>query len=118
MNYLHHHAVKQEKRGNAKWKIVYDGSSHEDHAPSLNDALEMGPDLLPQILVTLLRLRLYPVGIIGDNSQAFMQLSLDRNDRDLTRFLWYRVTADDEGNYDSTGDVMTYRFTRLPYGLT
>jgi hypothetical protein len=118
MYYLAHHAVEKEKRGDAKWRIVFDGSSHEDQAPSLNDALEMGPNLLPEILAILLRFRLYPVGIIGDISQAFLQLSLDRNDRDLTRFLWYRVTADDEGNYDTTGDVMTYRFTRLPFGLT
>jgi hypothetical protein len=96
--YLPHHAVEKEERGDAKWRIVFDGSSHEDHAPSLNDALEMGPNLLPEILATLLRFRVYPVGIIGDISQGFLQLSLDRNDRDLTGFLWYRVTADDEGN--------------------
>jgi hypothetical protein len=118
MYYLPHHAVVKEKRGDAKWRIVFDGPSHEDHAPSLNDPLEMGLNLLPKILATLLRFRLYPVGIIGDISQAFLQLSLDRNDRDLTRFLCYRVTADDEGNYDTTGDVMTCRFTRLPFGLT
>jgi hypothetical protein len=118
MYYLPYYAVEKEKRGDAKWRIVFDGSSHKDHAPSLNDALEMGPNLLPEILATLLRFRLYPVGIICHISQAFLQLSLDRNDRDLTRFLWYRVTTDDEGNYDTTGDVMTYRFTRLPFGLT
>jgi len=44
---LPHHAVRKEKRGVAKWRIVFDGSSHEDHAQSLNDALEMGPNLLP-----------------------------------------------------------------------
>jgi hypothetical protein len=118
MYYLPHYAVKREKCGDAKWKIVFDGSSHGDHAPPLNDALEMGPNLLPEILATLFRFRLYPVGIIGDISQAFLQLSLDKNDRDLTRFLWYHVTADDEGNYDTTGDVMTYRFTRLQFCLT
>jgi hypothetical protein len=35
--YLSHHAVKKEKRGETIWRIVFDGSSHEDHAPSLND---------------------------------------------------------------------------------
>jgi len=84
--YLPHHAVKKEKRGEAKWRIVFDGSSHEDHAPSLNDVLEMGPKLLPEVLGTLLRFRLYPVGIIGDIGQAFLQLSLNKRDRDLTRF--------------------------------
>jgi hypothetical protein len=118
MYYMPHHPVEKEKRGDAKWRIVFDGSSHEDHAPSFNDALEMGPNLLPESLAILLRFRHYPIGIIGDISQSFLQLSLDRNYRDLTRFLWYRVTADDEGNYDTTGDVMTYRFTRLPFALT
>jgi len=37
--YLPHHAVKKEKRGVAKWRIVLGGSSREDHAPSVNDAL-------------------------------------------------------------------------------
>jgi len=51
---LSHHAVKKEKRGEAKLRIVFDGSSNEDHAPSLNDVLEMGPNLPPEILATLL----------------------------------------------------------------
>jgi hypothetical protein len=115
--YLPHHAVKKEKRGEAKWRIVFDGSSHEDHSPSLNDVLEMGPNLLPEILVTLLRFRLYPVGIIGDIGQAFLQLSLHKGDRDLTSFLWYCVIKDEDGNYDTTREMITYRFTRLPFGL-
>jgi hypothetical protein len=116
--YLPHHAVKKEKQGDTKWRIVFDRSPHEDHAPSLKEALEMGPNLLPEILGTLLRFRLYPVGLIGDISQAFLQISLDRKDRDLTRFLWYRVTTDGEGNYNTTEDVITNRFIRLPFGLT
>jgi hypothetical protein len=116
--YLPHHAVKKEKRGETKWRIVFDGSSHENHSPSLNDALEMGPNLLPEILATLLRFRLYPVGIIGDIGQAFLQLSLHKGDRDLTRFFWYRVIKDEDGTYDTTREIITYRFTRLPFGLT
>jgi hypothetical protein len=96
----------------------FDGSSHEDHAPSLNDALEMGPNLLPEILGTLLRFRLYPVGIMGDIGQAFLQMSLNKRDRNLMSFFWYRVIKDDDGNYDTTRELITYRFTRLPFGLT
>jgi len=84
----------------------------------VNDALEIGPNLLPEILATLLRFRLYPVGIIGDIGQAFLQLSLNRRDRDLTMFFWHLVTKDEDGNYDTTRDIITYRFTRLPFGLT
>jgi GrpB-like predicted nucleotidyltransferase (UPF0157 family) len=70
--YLSHHAVKKEKRGDAKWRIVFDGSPHEDHALSLNDALEMGPNLIPEIFAIMLRFRLYPVGITVDIGQAFL----------------------------------------------
>jgi hypothetical protein len=78
----------------------------------------MGPNLLPEILATLLRFRENPVAIIGDIQQAFLQLTLDSEDRDLTRFLWYRISQDDKGNHYTTNEVLTYRFTRLPFGLT
>ena len=37
-----------------KHRIVFDASSHEQDSPSLNDVLEIGPNLLPEILATLL----------------------------------------------------------------
>jgi len=50
--------------------------------------------------------------------QAFLQLSLNRRDRDLTRFFWYRIIKDEDENYDTTRKIKTYRFSRLPFGLT
>jgi hypothetical protein len=78
----------------------------------------MGPNLLPELFATLLRFRFNPVAIIGDIHQAFLQLQLDEKDRDLTRFFWYCVTRDDKGNYNTTDEMICYRFTRLPFGLT
>jgi hypothetical protein len=78
----------------------------------------MGPNLRPELFATLLRFRLNPVTIIGDIHQAFLQLQLDEKDRDLTRIFWYRVTRDDEGNYNTIDDVICYRFTLLLFGLT
>ena len=77
---------KKEKRGETRWRIVFDGSSHEDHAPSLDDTLEMRPNLQPEILATLLRFRLHTVDIISDIGQAFLQLILHEWDRKMTRF--------------------------------
>jgi len=116
--YLPHHAVSKGKREDTKWRIVSDASSHEKGAPSLNDTLEMGPSLLPEIFATLLRFRLNPTAIVGDIQKAFLQLQLDEKDRDLTRFFWYRVTRNDGGNYSTTDEVICYRFTQLPFGLT
>ena len=114
--YLPHHAVSKGKRGDTKWRIVFDAPSHEKGATSLNDTLEMGPILLPEIFATLLRFRLNPMAIVGDIQQAFLQLQVDE-DRDLTRFFSYRVTRNDGGNYSTTDEVISYRFTRLPFGL-
>jgi len=36
----------------------------------------------------------------------------------LTRFSWYRITQDSEGHYHTTDEIITYCFTRLPFGLT
>ena len=105
--YLPHHAVKKEKCTAVKWRIVFDASSHEPGSPSMNDFLEMGPNLLPEILSILLRFRLHKYAILGDVSQAFLQISLDPTDRDLTRFLWYRLVPNSQGSYNITEDVIT-----------
>ena len=101
--YLPHHAVTKEKRKNIKWRIVFDASSHEPGFPSLNDSL---------------RFRLYACAIFGDVSQAFLQITLQPTDRDLTQFLLYRVVPNSQCSYHTTDEVITYRFTRLPFGLT
>ena len=105
--YLPHHVVKKERRRKIKWRIVFDASSSEDNSPSLNDVLEIGPNLLPEVLATLLHFRKHPVAVIGYIRQAFLQLSLDRKDRDLTRFFLYSFSQDDTGGYYTTNEVVT-----------
>jgi hypothetical protein len=116
--YLPHHLVKKERRGKLKWRIVFVVSSSEVNSPTYIDVLEMGPNLLPEALAALLQIRRYPVAIIGHIQQAFLQLSLDRKDRNVTSFLSYRISQDYKGGYYTTNEVVEYRFTRLPFGLT
>ena len=59
-----------------------------------------------------------PGGYCRRHSQAFLQLQLEENDRDLTTFFWDRVKRYDKGDYNTTEEVICYRFTRLPFGLT
>ena len=115
--YLPHQVVSKAKGGETKWRVVFDASSHEKGAPSLNDTLEMGPNLLPELFALLLRFRLSPRAIVGDIRQAFLQLQLEDKDRDLTRFFWYHIIRDD-GHYKTLNEVICYRFTRVPFGLT
>jgi hypothetical protein len=81
-----------------KWRNIFDASSHEKGLPTLNDTVEVGRNLLPEIFATLLGFRLKPVAIVGDIHQAFLQLQLEENDGDLTMFFWYRVKRDDDGD--------------------
>ena len=71
-------------------RIVFDASSHEN-APSLNNALAKGPNLLPELFGIFLRFRLSPRAIVGDIRLAFLQLKWEEKDRDLTRFFWYHI---------------------------
>ncbi|GBO19981.1 hypothetical protein AVEN_24627-1, partial [Araneus ventricosus] len=92
--YLPHHVVEKQKNNNAKYRIVFDGSSHSLRHPSLNEA------------------------IICDGSQAFLQLTLSEEDRDATRFLWFRSEKDADGKTHLLNDILIYRFPRLPFGLS
>ena len=72
-----------------------------------------GPVLLPDLAGVLLRFRLFPIGIISDIENAFLQLSLKTDDRDVTRFLWVK-----DFNHPPTDDnLIIYRFARVSFGV-
>ncbi|GFS91549.1 uncharacterized protein NPIL_251151 [Nephila pilipes] len=66
----------------------------------------------------LLRFPLSKIAIIRDGSQAFLLLILADEDRDATRFLWYKTEYTSDGNLCKADEFVTYRFTRLPFTLT
>ncbi|GFU57755.1 integrase catalytic domain-containing protein [Nephila pilipes] len=66
----------------------------------------------------LLRFRLSKIAITSDGSQTFLQLILADEDRDATRFLWYKTEYTSDGNLCIADEIVTYRFTRLPFGFT
>ncbi|GFT31710.1 integrase catalytic domain-containing protein [Nephila pilipes] len=56
--YLPHHSVKEIANEETKCRLVFNASAHSPGHLSLNNALEIGPYLLPNIMATLLRFRL------------------------------------------------------------
>ncbi|GFU30642.1 integrase catalytic domain-containing protein [Nephila pilipes] len=74
--YLPHHTVKKTAYEETKSHIVFFASSHSPCHQSLSDALEIGPNLLLDIMATLLRFGLSKIAITCDRSQAFLQLIL------------------------------------------
>ncbi|XP_064475639.1 uncharacterized protein LOC135389533 [Ornithodoros turicata] len=112
MYYTPHHAVIREDRVTTKIRIVFDASSHEVHTKSLNDNLDSGPNLNPDIMTVLLKFRLYPVALVTDAQKAFLQIMIREEDRDALRFLWYE-TEPEEGK--PLPKIVAWRMNRVTF---
>ena len=113
-HYLPHHCVVKEGSETTKLRIVFDASAKpRDTARSLNECLFKGPNLLPDLCGILVRFRLKPIGIMSDVEKAFLQIGLEKTDRDVTRFLWLKDIDDPV----TSSNVITYRFCRIPFGV-
>ena len=105
--YIPHHGVT--KAGSDKLRIVYDGSAKSSKdKTSLNECLSAGPSLTNELIAMLMRFRTHNEVLTGDIMKAFLQIIVALQDRDYLRFLWY----------DTNGELVVYRFTRVPFGLT
>uniref|UniRef100_A0A7I4YY06 Integrase catalytic domain-containing protein n=1 Tax=Haemonchus contortus TaxID=6289 RepID=A0A7I4YY06_HAECO len=112
--YIPHQAVIKESSTTTKLRVVFDASSHYKGAPSLNDCLHPGPSILPDLVGILLRSRLKPILLVADVEKAFLQIRLQLNQRDATRFLWLL----DPTSPPSETNIRIFRFTRVPFGIT
>ena len=98
----------------AAMRIVYDASAWLSHqAPSLNDCLYTGPNLIQNLEGTLAKFRLHKVAFTADIEKAFLQIELNKEDRAATRFLWLR---DINKPANSPENIITYRFCRVLFG--
>ena len=78
--------------------------------PSLNDHLETGLPLQNKLWSVLVRNRFQPVALAGDLKQAFLQVRIREEDRDVMRFHWLKDL--------DTKHVETLRFTRALFDLS
>ena len=103
--YLPH--FPQYKASSGKLRVVYDAKSRPcKGALSLNECLDKGPDLMNALIRILLRFRKGKYAAKADIEKAFLQVGICPKDRDLLRIVWI-----------VDGEVLIYRFTRLPFGL-
>ena len=103
LHYLPHLAVVRQDASTTKLRIVYDASAKDGYSKgtSLNDCLHVGPSLNPLLFDILTRFREKKIVLIGDIEKAFLNIGVDKADRDCLRFLWLSV----------------YRFCRVVFGL-
>nr|CAD2134264.1 unnamed protein product [Meloidogyne enterolobii] len=111
LHYLPHHPViRQDKK---TVRIVYDGSAKLGKNLSLNECLFSGPNLLNDLVGLLFKFRFPKYIITADIQKAFLQISINPSDRDVTRFLWLQ----DISLPLSSSNIQIYRFARVPFGL-
>ena len=61
----------------------------------------------------LLRFRTYETAIVADIEKGFLQINLQEQDRDVTRFLWLK----DINKSVIPSNIDVFRFTRIPFGI-
>ena len=105
VHYLPHHAVLRQDRETTKVRVVYDGSAKSPgNKYSLNDCLEVGPNLIPQF-------RSDPIALTADIEKAFLMVSMNEASKDMLRFLWFKNPS------EITPEVIHLRFCHLVFGL-
>ena len=112
VHYLPHQAVIRKDAVTTKVRIVYDASSKGSKSgTSLNDCLHVGPSLNPLLYSILIRFRENKVALVADIEKAFLNVEVNKEDRDCLRFLWVNDILNDDR------DVIVYRFCRVVFGL-
>ena len=108
-NYLPYHYVMKQSSTTTKIRAVFDGSAITSSGVSLNNSLLVGPTLHPTLVRILLKFRHYPVAITADISKMYRAVELDKEARDVHRFLW---------RPDKYQAVQDYRMTRVTFGIS
>lgn len=113
--YMPHQPVIREASDTTRVRVVFDASSHGNHAKSLNQNLESGPNLTTDLVGLLLNFRRHRIALVADIEKAFLQIGIREEDRDALRFLWFETAAE---TTELKPKVQAWRMTRVPFGTT
>ncbi|XP_066926364.1 uncharacterized protein [Clytia hemisphaerica] len=118
-HYIPHHAVIKPEKSTTKVRIVYDASAKANNNElfSLNECLEAGPPLNTDLFEILLRFRTDKVAIVGDIEKAFLHIKLNNEQRDLTRFLWFKNSDKIDFKNFEANEIVEYRMCRVLFGI-
>ncbi len=74
--YVPNHPVFRRDKNTSKIHPVFDGAAKSKFGPSLNDVLEIGPNLNPDLLSVTMRFRMTKIAWIADIEKAFLNIAL------------------------------------------
>ncbi|XP_058827829.1 uncharacterized protein LOC131687754 [Topomyia yanbarensis] len=107
--YLPHHPVVKEVSTMTKVRVVFDASAKTSTGSSLNEALLVGPVVQDDLLLTILRFRIFPVALVSDIAKMYRQVLLHPDDTPYQRILWRSDPAD---------PIQCYELLTVTYGLS
>ena len=103
--YMPHRPIVKEDRVSTKVRPVFDASAKGYNKVSLNDCMEAGPNMIPNLPEILIRFRRWKIAFTADITKAFLQINVVPEHRDVHRFL-----------LQESDKIRIMRFVRLPFG--
>ncbi|XP_075559904.1 uncharacterized protein LOC142591463 [Dermacentor variabilis] len=110
-----HRAVLRPDSLSTKIRVVFDASSHDASCTSLNEALEPGPNLNPDLLKVLLNFRIHRIRLSADIERAFLQILVQPADCDALPFHCYGHLPTKE---ELEPPTEVWRKSRVLFGVT
>jgi hypothetical protein len=107
--FLPHHPVFKATSTTTKTRVVFDGGAKTSNGLSLNDILQVGPTVLPDLYSIVLHFRTHQVCFTADIAKMYQQIFVHPQDWDLQRILW---------RYPIQEPIQEYRCTTVTYGTS
>ncbi|CAC5391495.1 unnamed protein product [Mytilus coruscus] len=113
-HYIQHHAVVNPTKPTTKIRIVYDASAKsKEENKTLNDCLHRESIMLQDLCGLLMRFRMNKIAVDADIEKEFLQIELQKNDRDAIRFFWLRNIK----HPTVQKNEQVYSFCIVPFGV-
>lgn len=107
--YLPHHAVIKTTSSTTKCRVVFNASRTTTNGTTLNQSLLAGPTIQDDIVIILLRWRLYKYVVSGDVARMYRQIKMHPEDSEYQRIVW-RENEDEP--------IRDYKLTTVTFGTT
>ncbi|XP_061402935.1 uncharacterized protein LOC133338843, partial [Musca vetustissima] len=106
--YLPHHPVINPEKQTTKLRVVFNASNKTSNGNSLNDILHVGPTLQLDLVLLILRWRVFKFVFNSDITQMYRQIRVDPHQTPLQRIL-YRDSP--------TKPIQDYELQTVTFGL-
>ncbi|XP_055922737.1 uncharacterized protein LOC129953521 [Eupeodes corollae] len=107
--YLPHQCVVRPDSVSTKLRVVFDASYRTSSQISLNGILMVGPTIQNELLITLLRFRLYRYALTADIVKMYRQVLVHPSHRSLQYILWRE---------NPQTPIKTYQLNTITYGTS